>query len=338
MAIHPASAGVPVFDESEAGFTLIELIVSMVTLLVISGTVTAALIQITNAELTLWNRAQMHSGVRGATELLQQEVGQAGRVALPAVATLAGGVAPGTSAVAVSDVAGMFVGEQLTVGTGASEETVTVTAVDAGGSQVTAAMPIPDIHPGQFRGLATFVMAADGTVQTPAGDPLCRPPHEACPPAVAAWRWTSEGWRCPALPVSATTFYVDGDVVVEPAGHVAPGQVALSLLATGSITLRGDMHLRPALPGVLLVAGEDVRVEGALRADAEEGLVAAGEQVAVTGASRLAGVILAAGTGARSAVVVRSELGGGLVVVSNGALAPQGVVTVRVLGWRRHQA
>ena len=25
----------------------------------------------------------MHSGVRGATELLQQEVGQAGRVALP---------------------------------------------------------------------------------------------------------------------------------------------------------------------------------------------------------------------------------------------------------------
>ncbi len=142
MAIHPASTGVPLRQESEAGFTLIELIVSMVTLLVISGTVTAALMQLTNAELTLWNRTQMHSGVRSATELLQQEVGQAGRVALPAAATLAGGVAPGTSAVAVSDVAGMFVGEQLTVGTGAFEETVTVTAVDVGGSQVTAAFTL----------------------------------------------------------------------------------------------------------------------------------------------------------------------------------------------------
>ena len=143
IAIHPtASAVVPSRQDVEAGFTLIELIVSMVTLLVVSGTVTAALMQITNAELTLWNRTQMHSGVRSATELLQQEVGQAGRVALPAAATLTGGVAPGTSAVAVSNVAGMFVGERLVVGTGASEETVTVTAVDKGGSQVTAAFSL----------------------------------------------------------------------------------------------------------------------------------------------------------------------------------------------------
>lgn len=205
------------------------------------------------------------------------------------------------------------------------------------------AIPMPDVHPGQFRGMATFVMAADGTARTPAGDILCRPPHDACPPAVAAWRWTSGGWGCSELPQSATAFLVEGDVVMEqaagpPAGEVALGQVTLSLVAAGSITVRGEMHLRPALPGVLLVAGGDVRIEGALRADAEEGLVAAGEQVAITGASRLAGVILAAGAGAQSAVVTRNELGGGLVVVSNGTLAAQGVVTMRVLGWRRHQA
>ena len=205
------------------------------------------------------------------------------------------------------------------------------------------AMPMPDIHPGQFRGQATVVMAADGTARTPAGDLLCQPPDTACPSAAAPWRWSHEGWRCPELPRSATTFYVEGDVVIEPAagpldGQVAPGQVALTLLATGSITMRGEMHLRPALPGVLLVAGGDVRIEGVLRADAEEGLIAAGEQVGITGSSRLAGVILAAGTGARSAVVARNELGGGLVVVSDGALAAHGVVTVRALGWRRHQA
>lgn len=122
---------------ADAGFTLIELIVSTLVLLVISGTVTAALMQMTSAELTLWNRTQMHSGVRSATELLQQEVGQAGRVALPAAVTLTGGVTPGTSAVSVSSIAGMFVGEQLTIGAGATEETVTVTAIDTGGSSIT---------------------------------------------------------------------------------------------------------------------------------------------------------------------------------------------------------
>ena len=30
-------------------------------------------------QATIWNRTQMHSGIRGATEVLQQEVGQAGR-------------------------------------------------------------------------------------------------------------------------------------------------------------------------------------------------------------------------------------------------------------------
>lgn len=122
---------------SEAGFTLVELIVTMVALLVISGTVTAALMQMTNAELTLWNRTQMHSGVRSATELLQQEVGQAGRVALPAAVTLTGSVVPGSASVSVSSVAGMFVGEQLTVGAGSTEETITATAVDTSGSSIT---------------------------------------------------------------------------------------------------------------------------------------------------------------------------------------------------------
>src|SRR5438034_9731182 len=37
----------------------------------------------TKSQTTIWNRTEMHSGVRGATELLQQEVGQAGRVSVP---------------------------------------------------------------------------------------------------------------------------------------------------------------------------------------------------------------------------------------------------------------
>ena len=67
-----------------------------------------------------------------------QEVGQAGRIALPAAVTLSGSVAAGTSTVAVSSTSGMFVGEELIVDTGGNEETVIVSAVNAGTNQITA--------------------------------------------------------------------------------------------------------------------------------------------------------------------------------------------------------
>jgi prepilin-type N-terminal cleavage/methylation domain-containing protein len=114
---------------SESGFSIIELIVAMGVLLVVSSIVTSALLQMTSSQATIWNRTEMHSGIRGATELLQQEVGQAGRVTLPGTVTLASAVAaaslaapcdpgvPGTNAVWVnvnttvaggSAVSGMF--------------------------------------------------------------------------------------------------------------------------------------------------------------------------------------------------------------------------------------
>jgi type II secretory pathway pseudopilin PulG len=90
---------------TETGFSIIELIVAMGVLLTVSSIVTTALLQMTNAQSTIWNRTEMHSGIRGATELLQQEVGQAGRVTLPGRVTLAeaidvvGGAAPAASAI-----------------------------------------------------------------------------------------------------------------------------------------------------------------------------------------------------------------------------------------------
>ena len=44
----------------------------------------------------------MHSGIRGATELLQQEVGQAGRVSLPGTVTLTAAVSVAAMPAAVT--------------------------------------------------------------------------------------------------------------------------------------------------------------------------------------------------------------------------------------------
>lgn len=111
----------------------------MAIMLVISGAAVSALLKMTDAQATIWNRTQMHSGIRGATEVLQQEVGQAGRIALPVV-TLTGATAAGANGAAVtlgvSSSTGMFVGMLLTIDTGsavndtnAAQETVRITGI-----------------------------------------------------------------------------------------------------------------------------------------------------------------------------------------------------------------
>ena len=124
---------------NETGFSLIELMVAMTIMLLISGAATAALLKMTSTQATIWNRTQMHSGVRGATEVLQQEVGQAGRIALPVVVTLtaassACGTGGCTTGLTVSATTGMFIDEKIVVDIGINQETVIITAINSGTS------------------------------------------------------------------------------------------------------------------------------------------------------------------------------------------------------------
>jgi prepilin-type N-terminal cleavage/methylation domain-containing protein len=129
--------------DDQRGFTLAEMMVATAIMLVICGAVVSALLQMTNTQRTIFNRTQMHSGVRGATELLQQEVGQAGRISLPAAVTLSSAVAAGAPrTVTVNSTSGMFAGEKLVIGGGASEETVAVITV-ASATTFTANLTVP---------------------------------------------------------------------------------------------------------------------------------------------------------------------------------------------------
>ena len=122
------------------GFSLLELMVALAVLLSVTGIVMSALMQMITTQATIANRTEMHSSVRSATEVLQQEIGQAGRVALPAPVTLSGAVALTgvATVVGVSSAAGMFTGEQLVIDAGSNQETVAVTAVVAATNQITA--------------------------------------------------------------------------------------------------------------------------------------------------------------------------------------------------------
>ncbi|HYT73281.1 MAG TPA: prepilin-type N-terminal cleavage/methylation domain-containing protein, partial [Vicinamibacterales bacterium] len=115
-------------NSRSAGFSLVELMIAMTIMLVISGAAVTALLKLSTTQSTIWNRTQMHSGIRGATEVLQQEVGQAGRITLPSPVTLTSGPALGATSLTVSSSSGMFAGEKLTLGAGTNQETVTVSA------------------------------------------------------------------------------------------------------------------------------------------------------------------------------------------------------------------
>jgi Tfp pilus assembly protein PilW len=131
---------------SDAGFSIIEAMISVAILMVVCGTVMQGVLNLTDIHQTVSNRTDMHNGVRNATELLTQEVGQAGRIALPGPVALAGAVASGVDNVlTVNSTAGMFVGEQLLIGVDNQQETGTVTNIN--GNQITLAAVVGYDHP-----------------------------------------------------------------------------------------------------------------------------------------------------------------------------------------------
>jgi prepilin-type N-terminal cleavage/methylation domain-containing protein len=134
----------PRLPGNQHGFTLIELIVAMGVMLVVSGLMLRGMSDMSRLNRDQANRSEMHGGIRNATALLQQEVGQAGRLAFPAPVTTTGAVAIGTAWVTVTpSVANMFTGVRLLVDSGVDEEIVTVIGVNTATNQIQAAFANP---------------------------------------------------------------------------------------------------------------------------------------------------------------------------------------------------
>jgi prepilin-type N-terminal cleavage/methylation domain-containing protein len=124
--------------KEQTGFTLLETMVSLVVLLAVSAIVMGGMNQMMKTQGTVANRTEMHTSVRDATEVLEQEIGQAGKISLP-VAPVGGWLmvtpiavltdAPVTQPL-VQFSAGLttlFDGELLLVDVGTKQETITIT-------------------------------------------------------------------------------------------------------------------------------------------------------------------------------------------------------------------
>jgi prepilin-type N-terminal cleavage/methylation domain-containing protein len=127
--------GYPNFNRTACrGFSLLELLVSVLILSVIMGGVISAL---SNSQQTFARTelgSDMYENVRSVAELMAQEIGQAGLLSLPTT-TLSSAVTGSATAQAasVSQTASIYVGEQLLIDAGTTnEELVAITAIGSG--------------------------------------------------------------------------------------------------------------------------------------------------------------------------------------------------------------
>jgi hypothetical protein len=128
------SSGMRPCAQAAQGFSLAEMLVSLTVMLVVTGGIIALLSVHAQTYGRTELQSDMYENVRGVAELMEQEVGQAGLVNLPATApTLSAAIAanPAAQTVNVSSTASMYQGEQLLIDAGTNEELVTTTAVGA---------------------------------------------------------------------------------------------------------------------------------------------------------------------------------------------------------------
>ena len=123
---------------NDAGFSLIEVMISTLIFTVISGVVISGMLSMNNINTVVGNRTEMHSGVRNATELMQQEVGQAGRAVLPQEVQLAAAVVAEATTMTleasdagstIAPTVGMFDNMFLIVGIDENRETVQIASM-----------------------------------------------------------------------------------------------------------------------------------------------------------------------------------------------------------------
>jgi len=119
--------------KKQVGFSMVETMVSIAVLSAVGGIVMSGMVQLMRTQGSITNRTEMHTSVRSATELLQQEIGQAGKVSLgpPAAnVSLASAITSGTVAFTLSASDGstptVYAGEALTVDLGPNQEVVTL--------------------------------------------------------------------------------------------------------------------------------------------------------------------------------------------------------------------
>lgn len=195
--------------KKQAGFTLMETMVALVILLAVSAIVMSGMMQMVKTQGTITNRTEMHTSVRSATELLEQEIGQAGKLSLPTPPA-------GTAWVMQTAItAGMF-GGKPDVPVNVLNVTFNVLDTTPAGNQV------PVLFEGEWINVDTGLNKEAVQLTCPAGPGLCPNPSNVWN---ATFSYTHTPIAIPGtgtvgVPISAPGAFSTG--IIPPAAGVMP--------------------------------------------------------------------------------------------------------------------
>lgn len=177
-------------DTQQVGFTLLETMVALAILLGVAAVVMTGMTQLIRTQGTIANRTDMHTSVRSATELLEQEIGQAGSVSFggPGTAVTMSAVNLGNNVAftltpnPANATIKLFQGEQMLVDDGVNPEVVSVTP---GAANNTGSATFLTNHPANtpVYSLGAF---ASGIVPPDAGSGNCTTAPAGYVPPIAA--------------------------------------------------------------------------------------------------------------------------------------------------------
>lgn len=196
---------------------------------------------------------------------------------------------------------------------------------------------VPEIHASDFMHLADFILHDDGTATLSDG-------VTACGVLCDEWSWSGGTWNITGSDANTGTFYVETavDISGSPSG---PGNsnVAMSIIAEGSITIGGSPKLKPEnIDKYQFITDGDFKMTGNVDVDDPtqvEGQILVREQIHISGNPEFQGRIMVENAENSHSEVDVSAIPGNPTFTYNGTLdalnSPGGPTTYtnNVTGW-----
>lgn len=204
----------------------------------------------------------------------------------------------------------------------------------AGGAQGSGypTVNIPDIEATDYSAHADYILTSGGVIQYGPSHPDVvagtATVNAVCVCAGSGWTTSGGNWSVSGNTVMTGTFYAEGNVTISGSPGKKGAEIALSVIATGSISITGTPKLRPENDARLqFVTDGDLVIAGNVDLDdatAVEGQILVREQMSISGNPDFQGRILVQNVttdgAAQSSVVATNSVSGNPTITYNGTL------------------
>jgi Tfp pilus assembly protein PilX/cytoskeletal protein CcmA (bactofilin family) len=178
------------------------------------------------------------------------------------------------------------------------------------------AVNVPDIQASSYASLADYILHDDGTKTNGDGS--------ACSPCPSDWTFSGGTWSISGNSAPTGTFYVEGKVAVSGSPGKKGAEIAMSIIAEGSITITGTPRLKPENGDkIQFVTNGDLIIGGNVDLDAPgnvDGQIFVREQLSISGNPDFQGRVMVQNVTSVFKDLTTNSISGNPTITYNGSL------------------